>query len=160
MALHNFSWVIPNLLAGSALPGGRTITGSLYRESDLWDLREEGVDVVVPLLSVDESFGREVEKTGMKWLYFPITDFDVPRDDEGFRILVQQVLSCMQNNQAVCAHCYAGIGRTGLLLACVVGTYFDMNAKEALDLLASKRKSFDAGPQIDFVRNFLAYKKE
>jgi len=56
MALHNFSWVIPNLLAGSALPGGRTITGSLYRESDLWDLREEGVDVVVPLLSVDESF--------------------------------------------------------------------------------------------------------
>ncbi|MBD3343955.1 MAG: hypothetical protein GF401_02710, partial [Chitinivibrionales bacterium] len=49
MALKNFSWIIPDTLAGSALPGGAMYLNDEYALSDLRELYELGVRRLISL---------------------------------------------------------------------------------------------------------------
>jgi atypical dual specificity phosphatase len=152
--LNNFSWVIPQKLAGSALPGGYACRDSAVL-SDLLDLHRRGVRCLVSLTSSASHFGPLCRQAGLIWHYFPISDFSVPPDAKDFQLLVSRIIDHIQRGQPVCAHCYAGIGRTGLVLCCTVGRYLQLSGAEAIRTVQALRPALETGEQERFVHTFL-----
>jgi hypothetical protein len=155
MPVENFSWVIPQKLAGCAKPGG---TGTLIADkmlSDLSWLHREGIRCLISLHEMPPVMGELCEETGIEWLHFPIDDFDVPKDRGAFARLVYSAIDMIKKTMPVCVHCLAGVGRTGMLLSCVAGIYFSLDGEKAIALVKKNRQAFDTGTQGEFACRFL-----
>lgn len=51
-------------------------------------------------------------------LHIPIKDFGVPSSVEEFRVILDGIKNRVANHEKIYVGCFAGIGRTGLFLAC------------------------------------------
>ena len=154
---YNFSWVLPGRLAGLSLPGlgeARDLRrGGLAAE--LAELRSLGVDCLVSLTDQAAGFGPACAAAGLSWEYFPIPEFDVPEDTPAFHRLMARLLGRLEAGQALAAHCYAGIGRTGLLLACLLGRLEGLPGEEAIRRLRLLRPALETPDQERFVASYL-----
>jgi hypothetical protein len=150
LSVQNFSWVIPNKLAGCAIPsfipGGR---------SDAEWLAASGVGMLVSFTMPNGDPEEECARCGIEWVYYPIEDFDAPEDDGSFSELIDKIVAAMRDGIGVCAHCYAGVGRTGLALVCAVGRYLSIPADKAISRVRGIRMSMEARVQEDYARRFL-----
>jgi atypical dual specificity phosphatase len=155
VALSNFSWTIPEKLAGSDLPGRRG-SGNNELEMDLNFIALQGVKCLVSLELPDGPIGELCIKSGINWTYFPIPDFDVPNDVAQFELLILDIIASLENNKPVCVHCHAGVGRTGLVLSCVMGKYLSLSAKRAIEAVRKTRIAIDTVHQENFVKAFLS----
>lgn len=154
--IDNFSWVIEGLLAGSALPGNQWVEPGHSPRADLADLHDRGVRVLVSLLEVPDSLPRACRRLGIEWIPHPIENLDVPRDEAAFGLLVQGILQRMAAGLPVCVHCFAGIGRTGLVLCCAVGRRFGLGGEEAIRRVRRVRAALETDEQERFVVRYLA----
>lgn len=101
---------------------------------DLRKLKAEGVDVVVSLLTHDdeiafglESEGETARSIGLEFVNFPITDHTVPDEPQPALELVDRIVGMLEAGRGVLLHCYAGIGRSGLIaIATLLKTGFDL----------------------------------
>ncbi|MEO1649382.1 MAG: dual specificity protein phosphatase family protein [Pseudomonadota bacterium] len=93
------------------------------------DLRTVGVTNVVSLVSDEEvdALGlrdevRVVDAADIDFTHCPVTDFQTPEADAArvFVSTVEKVADAMRAGHVVAVHCRAGIGRSGLLSACVL----------------------------------------
>ena len=89
--------------------------------------RDAGVQVVVSLLSEDEARelrlsdeARLLDVSGLKFLSFPIDDYDVPASEGALRQLVKELQELLENGHNVGIHCRAGIGRSSVVAACLL----------------------------------------
>ena len=99
-------WVIPSVLAKSSIPA--------YPDLLLW--RHEGIEAVVNLLEswyADNVL--EEKEVGFHVLHSPTPDFDAPTLDR-LQDIVQWIDAQIAAGRKVLVHCYAGIGRTGVVL--------------------------------------------
>ena len=69
-----------------------------------------------------ESEAETCAHAGIRFLWLPVRDHSVPESTEQIHLLVEQVRRELRAGKAVGAHCYAGIGRSCLLMACVLCT--------------------------------------
>jgi protein-tyrosine phosphatase len=102
-------------------------------DADLERLREHHTaDVLVSLLEPHEydllgvpDLLTRTRDVGLDVLHFPIIDAWIPRPDEcaAFDDLIAAIRDSLDAGQRVVIHCRAGIGRSGLVAACVVTTY-------------------------------------
>lgn len=154
MALKNFSWVLPGKLAGSDIPGRGSGSEDSIRK-DLQQLSDEGIRCLVSLEHPSVSIESFCDQFGLKWNYFPIPDFDVPQNGDDFSRLINDIIKTFESGNPVCVHCHAGIGRTGLVLSCVVGRYFGISAGKSIKTVRMTRKALDTPEQERFVNVFL-----
>lgn len=109
-------------LAMAARPRG----GDWLRD-DLSHWKQAGADTVLSLLTPEEERdlnlreeADEVERVGMEFLSFPISDRQIPKSDANWSDILEQVTRTLSEGKNVIVHCRQGIGRSGLTAACLL----------------------------------------
>lgn len=119
--------------------------GSDWLPDEITSWRNSGVATVVSLLEEHEERDldltaerSEAEKQGLKFISFPIVDRDVPVSQSQFATMLETLHRELVAGQNVVLHCRQGIGRTGLVAACLlVGD--GLGPQEAMERLKSAR---------------------
>ena len=112
----------PGKLALAARPRGGDWLGD---EAAGW--RSAGIDTVLSLLTPEEeqdldlkNEAREMKKVGMKFISFPIPDRKVPRSESEVADTLEKLDTDLSAGKNVAIHCRQGVGRTGLVAACLL----------------------------------------
>ena len=138
-----FTWVDKPLLGAMAFPESL--------EEFRW-LRKQGIEV---LLSLSEEPPRRdwVNEAGLLLLRVPVEDMEAPTQDQLERC-ISAITKAHEHKMPVAVHCTAGLGRTGVILAC----YFVTTGLSAHDAIARVRRlrpgSVETGEQATAVTDF------
>jgi atypical dual specificity phosphatase len=131
---ERFSWVVEGVIAGMERPGQFSSF-----EDDLEFLRGEGISAIVNL--EEKKYAREYEGFIVK--HIPVDDFKAP-GLEYFREFMDFVSGRLAENRRIAVHCYAGMGRTNLMLACFLMHH--MRIDPALPRRQKMKNSFMSSP--------------
>jgi len=119
--------------------------GGDWLQDEVTSWRSSGVATVVSLLEEHEERDldltterSEAEKQGLKFISFPIVDRDVPVSQSKFAKMIETLHRELAAGQSVALHCRQGIGRTGLVAACLL-VADGLGPQEAIDRLTSAR---------------------
>ena len=101
-----FYWIIENEIAGSSL---------IHNKSHVELLKRNNIKIVVSL-TYPKEVAELLKGTEINHIQLPISDFGVP-DDETVENFLSISKIAKENKQPLLVHCYAGCGRTGVMLA-------------------------------------------
>jgi atypical dual specificity phosphatase len=128
----NFSWVVPQRLAGMAKPGA--FSNSL--EQDLTILEARGIRMIVTLTE-DALPAEDLGLHGIEAVHIPVVDYTAPTQDQLLEF-VRVAGEAMHDGRPVATHCFAGKGRTGTVLAAwLVST--GRSGSDAIDAIRAAR---------------------
>lgn len=131
-------------------------------EADLQVVRDEGVHVLVSLLTREDNEelglveeGRIAEQLGIRFISYPVMDREVPPDLAGFRRLVRELRELVRSGYRIGAHCRGCIGRATVLLASVM-IALGWKADAALRVIERARgfQVPDTAAQLEWILNF------
>ena len=125
--------------------------------SDIECLARSGFDTVVSLLTKAEEQELDlsnesvvVAESGMGFRSFAIPDKRVPQDLPAFCELASEIVNLIGQERRVIVHCWAGIGRSGLLASTVLvlmehnpGTVFDQVTRVRGETVPETRDQVD-----------------
>ena len=143
----NFSWLIENKLAGSAIPTSI--------DEVQWAI-EQGVKSIVTIREdpLDDDWVKDVN-----YLHVSSNDMGVPEFAD-LTFAVDFIHRRITNSEPVMVHCLAGMGRTGTLLACYLIKYQKMSANEATEKVRRERPgSIQSYPQEEIIFRFEKFLK-
>lgn len=147
--------------------------------------RNKDLDSSLVKLRQFESFGithfidlteeRELEPyeemlySGASYLRFPIRDRSVPKSMDDVRKLVKRIIKIVNNTPEakVYIHCWGGVGRTGLIVGCLLGDLFELSYDETMAKLeqlfaacpkSAYRETPETAEQCDFIAKFIREK--
>ena len=101
--------------------------GSDWLDAEIADWQRDGVNIVVSLLTpVEEGAldlrneARAVKAKGMKYVSLPIPDREVPASETELTGVIERLDGELASGKNVLIHCRQGIGRSGLVAACLL----------------------------------------
>ncbi|MBN1666606.1 MAG: dual specificity protein phosphatase family protein [Anaerolineales bacterium] len=114
--------------------------GVYDRLNEIWpQYQEQGVGAVVVLTEPQEYLVKAqrdlpafYRSQGLQVLHLPVPDFDVPADRAAFEHGLQQASQWLAEGVSLAVHCNAGIGRTGIFLACLGKRQLGLEGKDAI----------------------------
>ncbi len=114
--------VWPGRIALSARPRGGD-----WLADELADWKRSGVGTVVSLLEPQEEKdldlqgeATEVRHKGLEFISLPIPDRDVPKSETMLSNALDQAEHSLSRGKDVVIHCRQGVGRSGLVAACLL----------------------------------------
>lgn len=130
------------------LPVG--LPGSLFRSSmpfgpydplgQIWPAYQERDVQLVTVLTEPQEYlvyvGADLpafyRQAGLEVIAFPIPDFGTPSDRVAFDETLAQIETALRAGRNVVVHCLAGVGRTGLVAACLAKRVLHLPGDEAI----------------------------
>jgi protein-tyrosine phosphatase len=119
--------------------------GGDWLEDEIKSLRLAGVDVLVSLLTQEEATELDLMEEpkwcaahGIEYLSFPIMDRGVPASGEETLGVVRALKALLSGGKSVAIHCRQGVGRSGLIAACVL-SWQGENPDAAFERIAQAR---------------------
>ena len=107
--------------------------------------RSQGVDIVVSLLAPSEIIDLEVgaeealcNAVGIEFRSFPIADRQTPKSESKLAEVLELATRDLSDGRNVLVHCRQGIGRSGLVAACLL-VKKGMSPGAAVDLVSAAR---------------------
>jgi protein-tyrosine phosphatase len=135
-----------------------------WLEDEIAGWKAEGIDLVVSLLEPDEIAELELQRlpkacrdAGIELVSFPIPDRGVSTSMWETKSLISGLEDAIADGKAVAVHCRAGIGRSSLIVPCIlVRNAYDVDG--AFEAIAKARGVAvpDTPAQRDWVAAFLA----
>jgi protein-tyrosine phosphatase len=155
---------VPGRLGMTHVPGawgsGRDVDSDVRLREDLAAIAGvHAAKVLVTLLERMEvaevgDLAREARRARLRWIHFPIADGWVPSDEAAAGRLVGRILRALERGHDVVVHCWAGMGRTGMIGACCLVAR-GMPPEEAIAVVRATRDgTIQTAAQEEFVRSF------
>ncbi len=115
--------------------------GPYDRTSQVWQLYQQNdVNLVVVLVERQEylfhaqrDLPNFYQDNEVSVIHLPIPDFQVPDDEGAIHTAIENFVVHAQASENGAVHCMAGIGRTGIFLACVAKHHLNLDGTEAID---------------------------
>lgn len=147
--LNNFSWIVRKKIAGSSLP---------KTDSHFDFLEFKGIKVIINLTRNPTS---DKFKDRFELHHLEIPDFGTP-DFELIDKFWNIYQKAEEESKPVVVHCFAGCGRTGLVLACwSLLSKKDSNAEDAISSIRKLRPcSIEITEQEVFIREYESYRRK
>lgn len=142
--VDNFGWLEGGRIAGSGVPAS---------PDEVWWLHRQGIRAIVSLHPVSAAVEAEIELLRMEHKVLPVRDMGIPDDGQTEEFL-QFVEEQLAQGHPCLVHCYAGIGRTGTMLALYLVSK-RTPAQEAIDRLGGLQSE----PQKALIHEFAARAK-
>ena len=164
--LPNSYWVVPGRLLAGEYPAT-----SILAETDerIERLLQAGIDTFVDLTAPGELPPYHPNlPLSIEYERRPVKDHGVPDNFQQMDEIVDVIADAMRRRRAVYVHCRAGIGRTGMTIACVLadGGLSAQAALEKLNLLwTQSARSFDyaaipeTAQQAEFVHDWVKFRR-
>jgi protein-tyrosine phosphatase len=136
--------------------------GGDWLEDELFAIKEAGVDLLVSMLTSQESreLGLDEEsascrKIGLEFRSFPINDRETPESIAEVRGFVSALRKALDAGRSVATHCRASIGRSSLVLACLLVDE-GLSVEKAFAQLSSARGTRvpDTAEQVRWVERY------
>jgi protein-tyrosine phosphatase len=112
----------PGKLAMAARPRGGD-----WLKDDVVGWKRARIDAVLSLLTPEEEIDLDLQNEaseakiqGMEFASFPIPDRQVPRSETKWAEVLDKVTRTLLDGKNVLVHCRQGIGRSGLVAACLL----------------------------------------
>ena len=125
-------------------------------------LKALGVDVVVSLLEPDEALPLGLadeaglaQAAGIEFLWLPVADHGVPPRVEPVEAMSAEISRRLKQGKGVAVHCFAGLGRSPLLIAAVM-IDAGIDAYKACELISSARGHGvpEMGSQVEWLLDY------
>lgn len=147
-------------------PGVRVAEGSAglkrHFEADLAEIDAWGANGVLCLVEPHElkmnrveNLPHAVQSAGMWWRHLPIIDMDIPNQDfeDAWAVEGERIRHALRIGERVAIHCYAGLGRTGMIGARIL-VEFGLDPKQAVTAVRQdNRRRIQTRGQLNFVRS-------
>jgi atypical dual specificity phosphatase len=146
----NFSIVLPGRLAGLGWPFRR----EAGPEAVAALLREAGVAALVNLTGEAYPAAARATLDGLHLIDLPVDDYTAPSLEQADEL--GRLFSTLPPGLVLALHCAAGVGRTGTLLACLLGRELGLDGAAALARIRRLRPgSVETAEQEDLVESWL-----
>ncbi len=142
--------------------------GGSRLDTEIASLRDEGVDVLVSMQTPTEmrALGlaeepQACERAGVRFLWLPVVDHRVPSSLAAVRQIVEILQAELAAGKGVAAHCFAGVGRSVLLVACVLCAE-GWTPEQTFDAISEARgfRVPETREQMRWIREFAATLRE
>jgi protein-tyrosine phosphatase len=122
MELHWLRGPWPGKLALAARPRGGD-----WLDDEISNWKRAGISLVVSLLTSDEErdlgLTKEagaIKQQGLEFTAFPIPDRQVPSSEGTLGQVLEKMNTALASGKNILIHCRQGVGRTGLVAACLL----------------------------------------
>ncbi|MEZ5815848.1 MAG: hypothetical protein R3D44_02045 [Hyphomicrobiaceae bacterium] len=143
----------------ASLPGRLAVISRPRMAGHFLALKSAGVDVVVSMLEPAEAYDVGLSEeaawcrsAGIEFVSLPVTDHGIPGTFEEVEDVVAVLAGHLRCGRGVAAHCFAGLGRSPLLVASVL-IHHGWSDAEAVDAVSVARGSLV--PEMDAQHRWL-----